>query len=94
VSTFQPEGEDPAREFRATADLLDRYGRSFQFVMVSLLPGHGQGPFPEIEPAMAHGRHRLLRARLLAPINGIEPGDMLDEVILLRAVLAAPSLGG
>lgn len=89
-----PEGEDRAREFRATADLLDRYGRSFQFVMVSLLPGHGQGPFPEIEPAMAHGRHRLLRARLLAPINGIEPGDMLDEVILLRAVLAAPSLGG
>jgi hypothetical protein len=43
---------------------------------------------------MAHGRHRLLRARLLSPINGIEPGDMLDEVILLRAALAAPSLGG
>ena len=62
--------------------------------MVSLLPEHGAGPFPEIEPAMAPGRHRLLRARLLSPINGIEPGDMLDEVILLRAALAAPSLGG
>jgi hypothetical protein len=89
-----PEGDDPAREFRATADVLEAYGRSFQFVMVSLLPEHGAGPFPEIEPAMAHGRHRLLRARLLSPINGIEPGDMLDEVILLRAALAAPSLGG
>jgi hypothetical protein len=88
-----PEGDDPAREFRATADLLERHGRSFQFVMVSLLPEHGEGPFPEIEPALAHGRHRLLRARLLSPITGIEPGDMLDEVILLRAALAAPSLG-
>ena len=88
-----PEGDDPAREFRATADLLEGYGRSFQFVMVSLLPEHGEGPFPEIEPAMAHGRHRLLRARLLAPIIGIEAADMLDEVILLRAALAAPSLG-
>ena len=89
-----PEGDDPAREFRATADLLERQGRSFQFVMVSLLPEQGQGPFPEIEPAMAHGSHCLLRARLLAPINGIDPGDMLDEVVLLRAALAAPSLGG
>jgi hypothetical protein len=89
-----PEGDDPAREFRATADVLEGYGRSFQFVMVSLLPEHGAGPFPEIEPALAHGRHRLLRARLLAPINGIDPGDMLDEMILLRAALAAPSLGG
>lgn len=89
-----PEGEDPVREFRATADVLEGYGRSFQFVMVSLLPERGTGPFPEIEPALAHGRHRLLRARLLAPINGIDPGDMLDEMILLRAALAAPSLGG
>jgi hypothetical protein len=88
-----PDGDDPEREFRATADVLDRYGRSFQFVMVSVLPDHGEGPFPEVDPALAYGRHRLLRVRLLSPIIGIEATDMLDEVVLLRAALAAPSIG-
>jgi hypothetical protein len=87
------EGDDPLREFRATADLLNDYGRSFQFVMVSVLPDHGAGPFPEVDPAMQHGPHRLLRARLLAPIIGIEASDPMDEMVLLRAALAAPSLG-
>lgn len=93
VLQVAPEGDDPEREFRATADVLDGYGRSFQFVMVSVLPDHGAGPFPEIDPALAHGRHRLLRVRLLAPIIGIEASDMLDDLVLLRASLAAPSIG-
>lgn len=93
VLQVAPEGDDPEREFRATADVLDGYGRSFQFVMVSVLPDHGAGPFPEIDPALAHGRHRLLRVRLLAPIIGIEASDMLDELVMLRASLAAPSIG-
>ena len=61
--------------------------------MVSLLPQRTEGPFPEVEPALARGSHRLLRAKLLAPLDGLAARDMLDEVVLLRAALAAPGLG-
>lgn len=89
-----PEGADPGRDFIQTADLLDSHGRNVTFVMVSLLPDHAEGPFPEVEPALRHGPHRLLRMRTLQPLRDAEALDMLDEVVLLRAVLAAPGLGG
>ena len=87
------EGDDPGGEFLRTAEALDGMGRNIHFVMVSVLPEPTPGPFPEVEPALAKGAHRLLRARLLAPLDGIEAKDMLDEVVLLRAALAAPMLG-
>ena len=92
VLQVAPEGSDPGREFLQSADLLDSYGRNVTFVMVSLLPDHAQGPFPEIEPALRHGPHRLLRMRTLSPLANAEAVDMLDEVVMLRAALAAPGL--
>ena len=93
VLQVAPEGDDPVAEFARTADLLDGLGRSFRFVMVSILPDFAAGPFPEVEPAARRGRHRLLRVRMLAPIIGIEPLDRMDELVMLRAVLAAPGIG-
>lgn len=87
------EGDDPGGEFLRTAEVLDGMGRNIHYVMVSLLPGATEGPFPEVEPALARGAHRLLRARLMSPLEGHETRDMLDEVVLLRAALAAPMLG-
>ena len=87
------EGDDPGGDFLRTAEALEGMGRNVHFVMISLLPGAAEGPFPEIEPALARGAHRLLRARLMAPLEGVEARDMLDEVVLLRAALAAPTLG-
>lgn len=94
VLQVAPEGSDPGREFQQTADLLDSFGRNVTFVMVSLLPDHAEGPFPEIEPALRHGPHRLLRMRILSPLDNAQALDMLDEVVMLRAVLAAPGLSG
>ncbi|MCX7373298.1 MAG: hypothetical protein NTW56_12835, partial [Alphaproteobacteria bacterium] len=88
------EGSDPGRDFIQTADLLDSYGRNVTFVMVSLLPDHAQGPFPEVEPALRHGPHRLLRMRMVSALDNAQALDMLDEVVMLRAVLAAPGLSG
>lgn len=92
VLQFTPEGPDPGREFERTARALEEIGRGFQFVMVSLLPEQAAGPFPEVEPAAMAGRHRLLRARMLGPIVGVDAVDMLDDLVLLRAALAAPGL--
>ena len=86
------EGADPGRDFQRTARALEEIGRSFQFVMVSLLPDHTSAPFPEVEPAGMEGRHRLLRVRMLGPIIGVDAVDMLDDLVLLRAALAAPGL--
>ncbi len=94
VLQVTPEGPDPARDFIQTADSLDAYGRNISFVMVSLLPDLAPGPFPEIEPALSHGPHRLLRMRHMAPLSATEVGDMLDDVLMLRAALAAPGLAG
>jgi hypothetical protein len=88
-----PEPGDPVREFELTAHALERYGRNFRFVMVSVLPEAAQSPFPEIEPTLAIGVHRLLRMRTLSPIEGTDPGDMLDEVVLLRGAFAAAGVG-
>ncbi|MCS6890068.1 MAG: papain-like cysteine peptidase [Rhodovarius sp.] len=85
-----PETSDPGREFRQTLEVLERAGRNYTFVMVSLLPAAATGPFPEVEPLLRHGPHRLLRIRTLGPIHGTDAAELLDEVILLRAVLAAP----
>ena len=87
------EGDDPGGEFLRTAEALEGMGRNIHFVMISLLPEHTEAPFPEVEPALARGAHRLLRARLLAPLEGLEARDMMDELVLLRAALAAPLLG-
>ncbi len=84
-----PERADPAREFALTVRSLERYGRNFRFVMVSVLPEATTSPFPEIEPAVMSGAHRLLRMRTLGPIDGTDPADMLDEVVLLRGAFAA-----
>lgn len=87
------EGTDPGREFLQTAEVLEGIGRNIHFVMISLLPGATEGPFPEVEPALARGPHRLLRARLMSPLQGMQSRDLLDEVVLLRAALVAPGLG-
>ncbi len=92
VLQVAPEGDDPGRDFQRTARALEVIGRSFQFVMVSLLPSHATGPFPEVEPAGIDGRHRLLRLRMLGPIVGVDAVDMLDDLVLLRAALAAPGM--
>lgn len=93
VLQVAPEGADPGGEFLRTTDVLDGIGRNIHFVMVSLLPGNAEGPFPEVEPALARGAHRLLRMKLLSRFENTEARDPMDEVVLLRAALSAPTLG-
>lgn len=88
LQVIQEDGE-AERHFQETALLLNAMGRHFQYVLVSVLPEDQEAPFPQVEPVLAAGPHRMLRFQPISRIQAAQSADMMDEVVLLRAAFAS-----
>ncbi len=88
LQVIQEDGE-AERHFQETALLLNAMGRHFQYVLVSVLPEDQEAPFPQMEPVLAAGPHRMMRFQPISRIQAAQSADMMDEVVLLRAAFAS-----
>jgi hypothetical protein len=88
LQVIEEDGE-AERHFQDMAMLLNAMGRHFNFVLISVVREQPEAPFPQIEPVLAAGPHRLLRFQPISRIQAASSADMLDELVLLRAAFAA-----
>ncbi|RVT90064.1 hypothetical protein EOD42_23830 [Rhodovarius crocodyli] len=88
LQVIEEDGE-AERHFQEMSVLLNAIGRHFNFVLISVVKEQPEAPFPQIEPVLAAGPHRLLRFQPISRIQAASSADMLDELVLLRATLAA-----